>query len=128
LFENTTICVIRDDSDTESGCLPCQRCDSLKQEPAVVMCDIEECRASERGWRRSCGDRGIHRAGEKATRGGESDRRNWYVRIRDYADKVSLVKMRGFRRNYLQHGSGKTFLWTKQAVTVNLLPNLLEGA
>jgi hypothetical protein len=61
-------------------------------------------------------------------RGGESDRRNWYVRIRDYADKVSLVKMRGFRRNYLQHGSGKTFLWTKQAVTVNLLPNLLERA
>ena len=53
----------QDDSDTEPERLPCQSCGSLKQEPAVVMCDIKECRASERGWRRSCGDRGIHRAG-----------------------------------------------------------------
>ena len=82
----------RDDSDTESEGLPCQRCDSLKQEPTVVMGDIQECRASERGWRRSCGDRGIHRAGEKATRGGESDRRNWYVRVLGYEDELVLSR------------------------------------
>ena len=75
------------------------------------MCDIKECRASERGWRRSCGDRGIHRAGEYARRVGESSRGNWYVRVGDYADTVSPVKMREFRRNYLHHGSSKTFLF-----------------
>lgn len=32
---------------------------------------------------------------------GESSRRNWYVRVRGYAVKVSLVKMRGFRKNYI---------------------------
>jgi hypothetical protein len=64
--ENTTHCVTRDDPDPESGGLPCQTCDSLK--PAVVMCAINARRASERGWRRSCGDRGIHRAGEDAMR------------------------------------------------------------
>ena len=69
------------------------------------MCEIQEYRASARGWRRSCGDRGIHRAREVATRGGESDRRNWYVRIGGYSDKVSPVKMQEFRRNYLRHGS-----------------------
>jgi hypothetical protein len=88
--------VTRDESDTESEGLPCQRYDSLKQEPAVVMGDIEECRASERGWRRSCGDRGIHRAGERATRVGESDRRNWYVRVQGYADEVSLSRCEKF--------------------------------
>jgi hypothetical protein len=107
----------RDDPDTEAERLPCQSCDSLKQEPAVGMCDITECRASERGWRRSCGDRGIHRAGEKATRVGESDRRNWYVRVEGYADEVSPVKMPEVRRNYLHHGSGTTFLWTTQEAT-----------
>ena len=109
--ENTTTCLTRDDPDTEPERLPCQSCDSLKQEPAVVMCDIKECRASERGWRRSCGDRGIHRAGEHATRVGESSRRNWYVRVGGYADKVRPVKMREFRRNYLHHGSSKTFVF-----------------
>jgi hypothetical protein len=94
--ENTTIGVTRDDPDTESEGLPCQRCDSLKQEPAVVMCDIKECRASERGWRRSCGDRGIHRAGEKATRVGESDRRNWYVRVEGYGDEEVLSRCEKF--------------------------------
>jgi hypothetical protein len=84
--ENTTYCVTKDDPDIESGSLPCQTCDSLKQEPAVVMCNVKERRASERGWRRSCGDRGIHRAGEKATRVEESSRRNWYVRVGGYAD------------------------------------------
>jgi len=82
-IENTTICVTRDDPESERR--PCQSCDSLKQEPAVVMCDIKECRASERGWRRSCGDRGIHCAGENGTRVGESSRGNWYVRALCYA-------------------------------------------
>ena len=104
--ENTTTCLTRDEPEPES--LPCQSCDSLKQEPAVEMCDIKECRASERGWRRSCGDRGIHRAGKNAIRVGESSRGNWYVRVAGYADKVSPVKMREFRRNYLHHGSSKT--------------------
>ena len=115
--EDITTYVTRDDSDTESERLPCQRCDSLKQEPAVVMCDIQECRASARGWRRSCGDRGIHRAGEQLTRVGESDRRNWYVRVEGYADTVSTVKMQEVRRDYLRHGSEYTFLWTSQKVT-----------
>jgi hypothetical protein len=75
------------------------------------MADIQEFRASERGWRRSCGDRGIHRAGENARRVGESSRGNWYVRVEGYADTVSLVKMREFRRNYLHHGSSKTFVF-----------------
>ena len=70
--------------------------------------DIKACRASERGWRRSCGDRGIHRAGENATRVGESSQGNWYVRIKGYEDKVSPVKMREFRRTYLHHDSSKT--------------------
>ncbi len=109
--ENTTTCLTRDDPDTEPESLPCQSCDSLKQEPTVVMSDIKECRASERGWRRSCGDRGIHRAGEKARRVGESSRGNWYVRVGGYADKVSPVKMREFRRNYLHHSSSKQFLF-----------------
>jgi hypothetical protein len=39
--ENTTICVTRDDSDTKPERLPCQTCDSLKREPAVVMCTIQ---------------------------------------------------------------------------------------
>src|SRR6266850_5490659 len=110
-IEDTTTCSAKDDPDTESGGLPCQSCDSLKQEPAVVMCDIKECRASERGWRRSCGDRGIHRAGENARRVGESSRGNWYVRVGGYADMVSPVKMREFRRNYLHHGSSKSFVF-----------------
>jgi hypothetical protein len=112
---HTTICLTRDDSDTEPERLPCQSCGSLKQEPAVVLCDITECRASERGWRKSCGDRGIHRAGEKARRVGESSRGNWYVRVEGYADTVSPVKMREFRRNYLHHGSSKTFLFDLSA-------------
>jgi hypothetical protein len=78
------------------------------------MSDITECRASERGWRRSCGDRGIHRAGENARRVGESSRGNWYVRFGGYADKVSSVKMREFRKNYLHHGSSKN-LFLEQA-------------
>jgi hypothetical protein len=106
---NTTTSVTRDAPEPER--LPCQRCDLLKQEPAVVMGDSKECRASARGWRRSCGDRGIHRAGEHATRVGESSRRNWYVRFKGYADQVSLVKMREFRRNYLHHGRSKTLVF-----------------
>ena len=81
------------------------------------MCDIKECRASERGWRRSCGDRGIHRAGENARRVGESSRGNWYVRVGGYADTVSPVKMREFRRNYLHHGNSKTFLLVREKDT-----------
>src|SRR5712692_11698227 len=110
-IEDTTTFSARDDPDTEPERLPCEICASLKQEPTVVLCAIKECRASERGWRRSCGDRGIHRAGENARRVGESSRRNWYVRVGSYADKVSPVKMREFRRNYLHHGISKTFVF-----------------
>src|SRR6266850_6166657 len=123
-IEDTTTCSAKDDPDTESGGLPCQSCDSLKQEPAVVICDIKECRASERGWRRSCGDRGIHRAGEKARRVGESSRGNWYVRVGGYADTVSPVKMREFRRNYLHYGSSKTFVFLPFALTIPCAENL----
>jgi hypothetical protein len=42
---------------------------------------------------------------------GESSRGNWYVRVKVYADTVSPVKMREFRRNYLHHGSSKTFVF-----------------
>ena len=45
---------------------------------------------------------------------GESSRGNWYVRIRGYANKMSPVKMREFRRNYLHHGSSKN-LFLEQA-------------
>jgi hypothetical protein len=61
--EDTTTGSARDDADTELESLPCQSYDLLKQKPAIVLCDIQECRASERGWRKNCGDRGIHCAG-----------------------------------------------------------------
>ncbi|RPH77701.1 MAG: hypothetical protein EHM80_11985 [Nitrospiraceae bacterium] len=39
--EHTTTCWIRDDPDTKPERLPCQSGDSLKQEPAVVLCDTQ---------------------------------------------------------------------------------------
>jgi hypothetical protein len=54
----------------------------LKQEPAVVMCDIKECCASERGWRRVRGSWDPLRG--KARRVGEQSG-NWYVRALCYA-------------------------------------------
>jgi len=45
-IEDTTTFSARDDPDTEPERLPCQSCDSLKQEPTVMMCDIKEYRAS----------------------------------------------------------------------------------
>jgi hypothetical protein len=54
-------------------------------------------------------------------RAGESSRRNWYVRIGGYANTVSPLKMGGFRRNYLYHGSSKSFIVEQAKGYVNAL-------